>query len=541
MKTISSESFTKIESLIPENHVNVHARVRQWLNEEESQLFAYPDFPTANSGQWCSNACADLKKYADATPVEKEEIAISLENSKATILPKLAKLTYASNLFKVPSEQQIFWYRGSDGQVRVVLAQWGFKLYNTPRNVDVIDVIINLPRVLTQTEVNVHITYSDDKPAANETFSRFMFNNQQDFTTDESGSHCFGQMYPNQRFSVSDKFGTTHEFVVEKDKCDYYARFDIHTSYQVQVVNQNDEVMAGCTIRIDDVPHTTDSNGHVLIDDVILTPTSLVMVSCDDGTPEAFELSRDAGQNKFIYKIKVIQHTAFSIKVVNQDGEPKPDYALIVNGSNCHTDGSGFLHVRDCVFDDGKKLHVIAENGSQAEFFLSLDPAKNNFVMEVKDDIFTSYILKVTNQHGEVKTDFPVSIDGIQHKTNQYGVVTINNVLWEEGKEFTVYADDVTEQKYVIQRDSASNIFIYVVEDKQVRIRVLDFDGTPLDNIMVYVDTKKGVTISCMSDADGYATFPANAFQNNKKAKVHFKVTKEYREKREQLKKAQNT
>lgn len=539
MKTISKESFQKIEALIPGNYGNLHSRLRTILTEEEIETFAFPDFPSANMGQWNSMGNAELKTYQSANPTEKEEIAICLENMKLSILPKLSSMSFAPNLFRIPSEEQIFWYRGKDGLVRIVLAQWGFKLCNSPENVNVIDYIINLPRVLTQIDVTVHVVYSDDKPAANETFTRFMFNNEKEFTTDEDGVYCFGQMYPNQIFSVSDKYGTKCEFVVEKDKSDYYAQFDIHTSYQLQVINQNDEVIPAYNIRIDNVPYSTDNNGCVIINDVILTPTSKIIVSCDERSEEEFSLSRDAEQNHFVYKIKTEQHTSYTIKVINQDGESKPNYLLNVNGANCTTDETGLFRENDCLFEEGKKLHVVAENGSQFDYELSSDSAANDFVLEVKDDIYTSYSVKVTNQHGEVKNDFPVSIEGIQYKTDQNGVVVVNNVLWEEGKQIAVCADNGIKQEYILQRNSAVNNFVFMVEDKQVRIRVLDYDGTPLDNIMVYVDTKKGVTISGLSDANGYATFPANAFEHGKKAKIHFKVTKEYREKREQQKHAQ--
>ncbi len=540
MQIISKESFQKIESLIPENHVNVHARLRQWLNEEESALFAYPDFPSANTGQWYCNINDALKSYADASPMEKEEVSICLENYKQTILSKLQSMSYASELFKVPSEKQILWYRDQNGQLKIILAQWGFKLITSAQQVDVIDYIIHMPRFFTQTDVNIHISYSDGQPAVNKTFSRFMFNNEQDFTTDEQGMYGFGKMFPNQKFSVSDKHGTTRQFVVEKDKNDYYAQFDFYTSCQVKVVNQFDEALPHYSISINQIPYTTDQGGCVTVDHVLMTPDTRIQVSCAERSPEEFVLSRDAEQNVFIYKIKIELHTSYTIKIVNQDRVAKPNYHLNVNGVNAVTDSAGIYSEQDCVFEEGKRLHVIAENGRAFDFDLSLAPSANNFLIEVKDDIYTSYTVKVTNQHGVAKSDFPISIDGQQYKTDQQGLVAVENVLWEEGKQIAVYADGGQEQRYGLQRDSSQNNYIYVVEDKQVRIRVLDYDGSPLDNVMVYVDTKKGVTLSAMSDAEGYALFPANAFENGKKAKVHFKIPKEYRKNREEKKKAQN-
>ena len=71
------------------------------------------------------------------------------------------------------------------------------------------------------------------------------------------------------------------------------------------------------------------------------------------------------------------------------------------------------------------------------------------------------------------------------------------------------------------------------VEEPMVRIRVMDIDNTPLDNLEVYVDTPMG-TFSAMSDDYGYALFPASAFVDKKKAKVRFTVTKEYRMRKKQ-------
>lgn len=473
MKILSTESFKKIEPIIPmsENYSNVHARLRQRLTTEESEFFARPDFPVPNMGSWTTDVNVPMRSYADADDMDKAQIAQYIEDMKGRILPKLTEMKYAESLFCVPSEKQIHWYRDAGDTLHVVLDQWGFKYFRQSKSENIIDIILCMPRNIEQEDIRVRIIYSDDMPATGAVFTLHILNNEKKITTDDAGVYNIGKIYAGKTFSVSDERGKRVDFEVEKGKSEYQAQFDLYTSYTVKVVNQYDEPLTGFELSVDDADMTTDDNGMVCCDDILLTNGRQLNVYSSKGGSCTYVLQRDAEQNNFIYKIEEVVRTSFTVTVVDQNEKPVPNYEIDIDGISATTNESGMVSMTDYIYVEGKKIHVSSPEGGEQIYELSLDKTENDFVYRI-------------NQETPVPEPEP--------------------------------------------------------EPEMVRIRILDYDGSPLDNIMVHIDIKKGETLSAMSDEEGYATFPASSFTDNKKAKVRFVVPKEYREKKNNEKREQN-
>lgn len=463
MKIISSESFTKISPLInSESYNSLHVRLKMKLTPDEIELFSTPDFPVANRGNWQTDVDAPLNVYRDASAVEKEEIATAIEEKKHAILPKLGNAPYANLLFRVPDESQIFWYRNADGQVRVILSQWGFGPVAGGRDVDIVDIILNLPRPLTQMPVKIIVGYSDGEPAANQTFNLEVFNNVKAITTNDEGSYSLGKMFAGKKFAVSDANGMRYDFVVEAGKTDYCIVFDLKTDYEVTVFNQFNEVVSGYPLTCDGETFTTDADGKVKVTDVLLTKGKTVVVSGPNGSPQTYSLVRDAERNCFEYRMMVEVKTDYTIKVVDQNGLVKPEYSINVDGSPMVTNTAGMVEVRDLSWVNGMNITVSSAEGATETFSVDKDAANNNFVYKIE---------------------------------------------------------------------------VLPPVEKKVRVKVLDYDGTILPGIEVFINTKKHGKVSAFTDQEGWATFKAELFENGEKAKVEFKVTKEYREKLEADKK----
>ncbi len=425
------------------------------LKPEEVALFATPDFPVANMGNWQTNVSAPLKNYKEASDLEREMIASYIEGMKEAVLPKISDLPYANQLFRVPSEDQIFYYL-TDGELKVILSQWGFIPVSGGRDVDLIDIIINQPRPLTQVSVTLHIRYSDGLPADNTPFSVHLFNHDKSFTTDETGRITLGRMHAGKKLSVTDSNGTTVDLVVESGKNDYDVVFDYLTSFVVCVLNQFDEAMTGYQLSIDGRQYMTDGNGEVRCSDVLLTA--------------------------------------------------------------------------------GKTINVSGANGSSSSYSLQRASDQNNFVYHMVVDVKTSYTITVVDQNDHVKPEYEINIDNKPTQTDAAGMVRVNNISWIQGSTVTVGSADGTVQVFSLSKDAEENNFVYHVNilppvEKKVRIKILDYDGSILPGIEVFIDTKKHGTISSFTDEDGYATFRAADFEDREKSKVRFVVSKEYREK----------
>lgn len=379
---------------------------------------------------------------------------------KRSIVAKLGDNTpYVKQLFKVPSEDQIFWYRNDKDQIRVVLSQWGFQEVNGGSQVDVIDIILAMPRPLTQVDVVLHVTYSDDAPAGEKEFALTVFNHTQTIKTDAMGCYSIGKMFADKTFSIADESGTSFSFVVETDKKDYYACFDLKTGYTITVVNQHNERVPNYSLKVDGGNRVTDPEGQVRGSDIKLTRGKMLRVMGPNDPPQDFPLVRDVESNEFVYKIMVAENTAYSIQVMDQN------------------------------------------------------------------DV--------------IQSGYELTIDGNKALTNAEGRISAQNVAWNEGCRITVNGKDAEPQIFTLSKDAANNNFIYrivtappIVEpEKMVRVKILDYDGTILPEIEVFIDTKNHGTVSAITDKEGYATFKASVFSDGEKAKVHFVVPKEKRNK----------
>ena len=398
MKELSKQSLAEIRHLIQgQNYANIYARLQQFLPMEAWSLFARVQL-IGNSAIWYGEDGVDYHMYSNATAEEKEEIAYCLEKQKEEISHLLeGKMEFVNELFRIPSRDQIFWWRNGDGNISVVLTQWGFCNKAVGDDVDIIDIMVNEPRVLSQTDVTVHVDYSDGLPAGDIDYRLLLFNGSKIKHTDEEGNSHIGQLFHGKPFAVEDPQTGQHvDFLVDRERTVYSTVFDCYTSYRVEVKNQFGESKPEYTISIDGKPVVTDKDGVYMSDKVLLMPEMSVAVKYEE-VETAHSLARDPKENVFV------------IQVTDQVAPPdNPDNPVIPP--------------------------VIPEP----------EPP--------------------------------------------------------------------------------------VAKGQDVSIRLYDYDGTPLPNLPFVLRTSKGERIEGITDSKGCASFPMDRFKNKTRYRIHFTVSREYRE-----------
>lgn len=178
MKEISAYPIKEIQSVIPsKNYANIKARLDQ-LRPDLSSLFASFKMD-GDEGIWYGKDTIVYHRFQDASEIQKEEIAAQLEIARQSLCdnPPEKMENFVKSLFQIPSESQIFWSVDNDGIVSVTLAQWGFTNRDEEDCEDIIQVLIEKDRPLTQVPVTLKFIYSNLEPASNYDFQLHLFNN----------------------------------------------------------------------------------------------------------------------------------------------------------------------------------------------------------------------------------------------------------------------------------------------------------------------------------------------------------------------------
>lgn len=382
MKEISHQSLMKIHDVIHgQNYINVKARLNQLLPEEYADAFATISlFPS--SAVWYGDDDVEYHFYKDASDVEKEEIANWLEECKNVVCSSLSDtMPFVHNLFRIPSQDQILWYRSSDGSIKVKLTQWGFENKANGSKVDVIDILLAAPRKLTQEDINIHIDYSDGSIAAECPFILHLFNNTKELNTDSEGNYHLGKLFINKSFSIENTKGTNHfDYTVVKEGS-YNAIFDIFSDYTIITENQEGERLPKYGIEVEGTVVETDGDG-LYEGHIKLSPNKELLVKTN-GKNYAFPLRRDANENIFTVVIEVEEPVVppitpeppkptppvppvpqyIQVTLLDYDGQPLPNLPFIIktkkgDSVNSQTNEKGIAQIDKSLLSEEKKYKI---------------------------------------------------------------------------------------------------------------------------------------------------------------------------------------
>lgn len=364
MQILSKESFTKIQYVIQgQNYANIYARLVLELPESDSSLFA-KILLRGDGAEWVADDDRAYLPFASASPEEKELVAIFLEDKKQAVLKKLHGLPYSSDLLTIPSTDQIFFCRDELGNLSVKLTQWGFKLPKDKGDIDVISVLIAKERTIVQCPVNVIVRYSDGLPAAQESFNQKLFGSTipVPFKTNEEGRYYLGNLIVGKPFAITDSRGNEKEFTVDRSIELYEVEFPVYTTYDITVNNQEGTPCTNFNLSVDGKPMTTDDEGKLYFDDVLLTPKLTVEAAHEETShKEIYTLARDPEANhfKFVYSEKFF--SSLDVQVRYEDGEGLPKFRLKVGMDEYETDEYGHLHLEGIEADTTLRVADAAE------------------------------------------------------------------------------------------------------------------------------------------------------------------------------------
>lgn len=373
MKEISACPIKELLSVIPsENYANIKARLDQ-LRPDLSSLFA-PFKMDGDEGIWYGKDNIVYHRLQDASEIQKEEIAAQLEIARQSLCdnPPEKMENFVKSLFQIPSESQIFWSVDNDGNVSVTLAQWGFTNRDEEDCEDIIQVLIEKDRPLTQVPVTLKFIYSNLEPASNYDFQLHLFNNDKVCKTDVNGEYHVGTLFAGKKIAVSTTDGKqSQEFFIEKGK-EYITTINLNVGFSITVKNQYGDLKPQYPLVIGTLNVMTDDNG-VYQSEAILEPEAQISVTDSDDKVYHFKLSHDSSYNDFVIEIHDnIEKTpdSFQIRLLDYDGKPliKMPFKIYSDGalvSEGVTDINGCAQQAASDFKNKAKYRIVFEDSEE--------------------------------------------------------------------------------------------------------------------------------------------------------------------------------
>lgn len=373
MKEIFTCSIKEIQRVIPgENYANIKARLDQ-LCPELSSLFAFFKVD-GDEGIWYGKDNITYHCFKDASDIQKEEIAAQLEIAKQSLCdnPPEKMENFVELLFLIPSESQIFWYIDNEGHISVTLAQWGFLNRDEDGCEDIIKVLIEKDRPLTQVPITLKFIYSNLEPAANYDFNLHIFNNEKVCKTREDGEYHVGTLFAGKKIAVSTIDGKQfQEFFIEKGK-EFITTINLNIAYSITVKNQHGDLKPNYPLKVDAQEVKTDEFG-VYNGTAILVPDGQITALTSDKEVFTFKLSVNPLNNNFV--IEINENTEkdsglFRIRLLDYDGKPliKMPFKIYSNGAiftEGITDINGYAEQSAADFKNNVKYQIVFEDSEE--------------------------------------------------------------------------------------------------------------------------------------------------------------------------------
>ena len=373
MKEIFTCSIKEIQRVIPgENYANIKARLDQ-LRPDLSPIFA-PFKMDGDEGIWYGKDKITYHRFKEASDIQKEEIAAQLEIAKQSLCdnPPEKMEEFVTLLFQIPSDSQIFWYVNNNDNVSVALVQWGFLNRDEDSYEDVIQVLIDKDRPLTQVPVTLKFIYSNLEPASNYDFRLHLFNNDKACKTDANGEYHIGTLFAGKKITVSTTDGEqSQEFYIEKGK-EFVTTINLNVEFSITIKNQYGDLKSQYPFEIGGLHVVTDEDG-VYHGEAILDVESQIQVSVSDNKVFKFKLSHGSSNNDFVIEIQENvkkNPDSFRIRLLDYDGKPliKMPFKIYSNGTlvtDGVTDINGYAQQSAAGFKNRAKYQIVFEDSEE--------------------------------------------------------------------------------------------------------------------------------------------------------------------------------
>lgn len=214
--------------------------------------------------------------------------------------------------------------------------------------------------------------------------------------------------------------------------------------------------------------------------------------SVNDSHDKKYDYTVASGKD--LYTAIFDLYTNYTVKVVNQDSEPKVGYPITVDGETVVTDEKGKYEKKDVILHSQHKI-IVSAGETQCAFALAADPKKNQFEIVVEDPK-TGYVLMVRNQYHQFKPNYPVRIDGEEMTTDNTGRIVVNELPCQEVSEITVSVQGNNPKTFRLSKNAAENVFEYEVKDPVTGyvLVVKNQQNQIKPNYNIYIDGKEVTT-----------------------------------------------
>lgn len=351
-----------------------NARIKEYL-EDDARFFA-PMTATSTGFTWTTQESGWLP-LVSATSVQRDKVESELANLRNRVQQKLSlRPKLAGEILSLPSDdgKYVFFMEGNEG-IRLLIAGWGFS--NARRKVVIPGK--NKKDIKSISSARVGFTINGELQPSHRFLITTLGGSSKECFTDAEGFYHLGEQKANTKVNLID--GDSQKaisFVIEDGKSDYV--FDITRNSKIRVIVSSDETLlenAKINIGYHGSSHTytTNSLGEVNISipffngEIIETSTNGIDKCTLCQYPETEikiqipkpEEEKNSENDDIITEPLVKRSRYVSIRCINQEGNPRYDYPVIVK-IGVHTydylsDKDGF--VRLSPQDVGTEIKVI--------------------------------------------------------------------------------------------------------------------------------------------------------------------------------------
>lgn len=514
---------------------NIRQAITKRLTTEYQCLLA--ELNAGTNLQWyIDSSQGEFRPVIQASPNERTAIDEALSRAHQEIrraIQGTEAAPYVDQVLTYPSEEALFYRYDAEGRLQLCITQWGYALHNKPT-----PPLPPPPKPSSESKPSKRllVRYSTGVVLQN----KQLYLCKQGYTpfaihTDAGGEYNLDQtLLPDGavlEISEDAKMQSKQSFVLISGQELYEVVFPVYTEAKVELRNQQQEPLAGQVLQINGKSYQTDASGQVLLQNLDLGVLQQIEVQVDNTPREVYYLDIDPLANHFVYYMEQALTTEAGLRVINQEGNPRPEYELLVNGQKHCTDALGQIHLDSIPWTDTTMLHVSDPQGSfRAEYPLALEAGQNVFEILTHEDFACSLLLSVVYPDHKPANDYTIQLEQGDEAhivtTDAQGLYRIDPA--EPGLEYG-FRDAENAQNFIsIKPRRGEESVVLIVERPRVPLYhfyLLDAKGLPIKAQALEMQIESESPLAKTTKLDGHFAHPRSAFSIGDRVQVKFRAS----------------
>lgn len=514
---------------------NIRQAITKRLSGEYQCLLA--ELNAGTSLQWyIDSSGGEFAPVSSAKPSERKAIDEALYTAHQEIrraIQGTEAAPYVDQVLSYPSEEALFYRYNAEGKVQICITQWGYALHNKPTP----------PRPSAPPK-------PEEKKVAKRLLVRYstgvVLQNKQLYLckqgyapfviqTDTEGEYNLEltKLPDGAVLEIAEdaKMQNKQSFLLSEEQELYEVVFPVYTEARIELRNQLDEPLIGQTLQANSRTYQTDATGQVLLHELDLGIVQQLEVQAGNGLRQVFPLDIDPSANHFVYRIEQALTTGATLRVLNQEKCPRPQYELLVSGEKHLSDASGLIQLDSIPWTATAVLRVSDPRSSlSTEFPLDQDAGRNVFDIFTQEDFACSLLLSVVYSDGKPASDYTIQLeqgDEIQIvTTDAQGHYCIDPA--ETGLSYG-FRDMENAQNFVSATPQRGQEVVELrVERPQVPLYhfyLVDAKEQPIKAQTLEMQIESEQPLAKTTELDGHFAHPRSAFSIGDKVLVRFRAS----------------